>query len=123
MTAATTRVERSGPAICATLAEASSEECAAFEAEFAQALPRASAELDLVPAEEVLDHWWGIAVIRANPLSEKEQAQVVRELDPAVDAAVLFRVSFGSFGTTASVASCDTGEGPAQATPDQGSGR
>ena len=74
MTAATMRIERSGPAIRATLAAVSPEECAAFEAEFA----RASAELDLAPAEEVLDRWWRIAVIRANPLSEKEQAQVAR---------------------------------------------
>jgi hypothetical protein len=78
MTAATMRIERSGPAIRATLAAVSPEECAAFEAEFAQALARASAELDLAPAEEVLDRWWRIAVIRANPLSEKEQAQVAR---------------------------------------------
>lgn len=26
----------------------------------------------------MLDRWWGIAVIRANPLSEEEQAQVAR---------------------------------------------
>ncbi len=78
MTAATTRIERSGPAIRAALAEVSPEECTEFEAEFAQALGRAGAEFNLAPAEKVLDRWWGIAVIRANPLSEKEQAQVAR---------------------------------------------
>lgn len=78
MTVATTRIERSGPAIRAALAEVSPEECAEFEAEFAQALMRAGSEFDLVPAEQVLDRWWGIAVIRANPLSEEEQAQVAR---------------------------------------------
>lgn len=78
MTAATMRIERSGPAIRAALAEVSPEECTEFEAEFAQALERAGAEFDLAPAETVLDRWWGIAVIRTNPLSEKEQAQVAR---------------------------------------------
>ncbi|MPZ67862.1 MAG: hypothetical protein GEU83_21070 [Pseudonocardiaceae bacterium] len=60
MTAATTKIERSGPAIRAVLAEAS------------------PAEFDLAPAEAVLDRWWGIAAIRANPLSEQEQAQLAR---------------------------------------------
>ena len=68
MTTATTRIKRSGPAIRAVLAEVSPDECAQFEVEFAQALARAGAEYDLAPAEAVLDRWWGIAVIRANPL-------------------------------------------------------
>ncbi|MGH3850332.1 MAG: DUF6247 family protein, partial [Pseudonocardiaceae bacterium] len=78
MTAATTKIERSGPAIRAVLAEVSPGECAQFEAEFAEALARAGAELDLAPAEVVLDRWWGIAVVRANPLSGQEQAQLAR---------------------------------------------
>ncbi|MGH3900631.1 MAG: DUF6247 family protein [Pseudonocardiaceae bacterium] len=78
MTAATTKVERSGPAIRAALAEFALDECAQFEAEYAQALNRAGAECDLAPAEAVLDRWWGIAAIRANPLSEQERAQVAR---------------------------------------------
>jgi hypothetical protein len=78
MTTATTRIKRSGPAIRALLGEVSPDECAQFEAEFAQALARAGAEFDLAPAEAVLDRWWGIAVIRANPLSEQEQEQVAR---------------------------------------------
>lgn len=78
MTTATTRIERSGPAIRAVLAEVSPDECTRFEAEFAQALAWAGAEFDLARAEAVLDRWWGIAVIRANPLSEEEQAQLAR---------------------------------------------
>lgn len=78
MTTATTRIERSGPAIRTALAVVSPEECAAFEAEFAQALARAGVEFDLAPVEQVLDRWWGIAVIRANPLSEQERVQVAR---------------------------------------------
>jgi hypothetical protein len=78
MTAATTKIERSGPAIRAVLAEVSSAECAQFEAEFAEALARAGTELNLAPAEVVLDRWWGIAVVRANPLSDQEQAQLAR---------------------------------------------
>jgi hypothetical protein len=75
VTTATTRIERSGPAIRAVLDEVSPDECVQFEAEFAHALARAGAEFDLAPAEAVLDRWWGIAVIRANPLSEQEQEQ------------------------------------------------
>ncbi|MGH3865833.1 MAG: hypothetical protein ACRDQ4_06765 [Pseudonocardiaceae bacterium] len=51
--AATTKMERSGPAIRAILTAAS-------------------------PAEAVLGRWWAIAAIRANPLSEQEQAQLAR---------------------------------------------
>ena len=80
MTTATTRIKRSGPAIRAVLAEVSPDECAQFEVEFAQALARAGAEFDLAPAEAVLDRWWGIAVIRANPLSEQEQEQEQEQL-------------------------------------------
>jgi hypothetical protein len=39
------------------------QECAQFEAEFAEGLARASAEFDLAPAEAVLDRWWGIAAL------------------------------------------------------------
>lgn len=78
MATAATRIERSGPAIRAALAKVSPEECAQFEAEFTQVLTRAGAEFDLAPAEAVLDHWWGIAVIRANPLSEQERTQLKR---------------------------------------------
>jgi hypothetical protein len=76
MTASTTKIERSAPAIRAVLAEVSPGECAQFEVEFAEGLGRASAELDLAPVETVLDRWWGIAAIRVNPLSEEETARV-----------------------------------------------
>lgn len=63
----------------------SPDKCARFEAEFAEALSRAGVEFDLAPAEAVLDRWWGIAVIRANPLSEAERAQVARARDGVFD--------------------------------------
>lgn len=78
MVTTATRVERSGPAVRAVLAEVSPEECAQFEVEFAATIARAGAQLDLAEAEAVLDRWWGIAAIRANPLSESEQAQLAR---------------------------------------------
>ncbi len=78
MTTATTRIERSGPEIRAALAEFAPDECASFEVELQRAIGRAAESFDLAPAEAVLDRWWGIAVIRANPLSEQEQAQVAR---------------------------------------------
>ena len=85
VTTATTRIERSGPAIRAVLADVSPDECAQFEVEFAQALARAGAQFDLTPAEAVLDRWWGIAVIRANPLSEQEQTQLARAREGVFD--------------------------------------
>ncbi len=33
----------------------------------------------------MLDRWWGIAVIRANPLSEQEQAQLARAREGVFD--------------------------------------
>jgi len=85
MTTATTKIERSGPAVRAALARLSPTECAQFEAEFARAIARAGAEYDLAPAEAVLDRWWGIAIIRANPLSEREQAQLDRARNGVFD--------------------------------------
>lgn len=73
-----TKIERSGPAIRVALAEASPGEDAQFAAEFAAALARSAAELDLAPAEEVLDRWWGVAAIRANPLTEAEGEQLAQ---------------------------------------------
>lgn len=76
--ATTTRVERSGPSIRAALAETSPEECELFETEFAEALAVAGLTFDLVPLEVLLDRWWGIAVMRTNPLSPAEQDQLAR---------------------------------------------
>lgn len=77
MTAATT-IERSGPAIRAALAAHAPDECPQFETEFQQATQLAGQTFDLAPLEALLDRWWGIAAIRANPLTEQEQSQVAR---------------------------------------------
>lgn len=73
-----TKIERSGPAIRAVLAELSPDECARFEGEFQEASERAGQTFDLAPLSAVLDRWWGIAAIRSNPLSEAERDQVAR---------------------------------------------
>lgn len=78
VTAAMMRIERSGPAIREALTRFAPTECARFEAELGQALTTAAETLDLAPAQAVLDRWWGVAVIRANPLSDDEQALLVR---------------------------------------------
>ncbi len=78
VTAAVMRIERSGPAIREALARYAPAECLRFESEFGRALNAAAKTFDLVPAQGVLDRWWGIAVTRANPLSEAEQAQLAR---------------------------------------------
>lgn len=87
MTTATVRIERSGPAIRAALATASPAECAQFEAEFAAAAAAAAAATayDPAPAEAVLDRWWRIATIRANPLTAHEQAQLARAREGVFD--------------------------------------
>jgi hypothetical protein len=77
MTAAT-KIERSGPAIRAALAELSADECTQFGAEFQQALGHAAETFDLAAVDAVFDCWWGVAAIRANPLFEHEQVQVDR---------------------------------------------
>ncbi len=64
MTAAT-KIERSGPAIRAVLAELSPAECEEFETEFRQALAHADADFDLGRVDAVLDRWWGIAAMCA----------------------------------------------------------
>ncbi|MCV7256843.1 hypothetical protein H7J86_32175 [Mycobacterium hackensackense] len=52
------RVERSGPAIRAALAEASPDELPEFEAEFRIALAEADDDFDLSHVTAVLDRWW-----------------------------------------------------------------
>ena len=78
VTLATTRIDRTGLAIRAALAQAAPEECAQFEVDFQQAVARASQTFDLAPLDATLERWWGIAVIRANPLSKHEHAQLAR---------------------------------------------
>ena len=68
-----TKIARSGPVIRAALAELSPMECEQFESEFQQAAQIAAEQFDLTGLEALLDRWWGIATIRANPLTEQEQ--------------------------------------------------
>ncbi|MBA2324505.1 MAG: hypothetical protein H0V92_11015 [Pseudonocardiales bacterium] len=78
MTAATMKIERSGPAVRAALARFAPDEVTDFETEFGQAIAAAAASLDLAGPLAVLDRWWGIAAIRANPLSDAERDQLDR---------------------------------------------
>jgi len=73
-----TKIERSGPAIRASLAELAPDECAEFEVEFREALARAESDFDLRPVEALLNRWWGRATIRANPLTDAERDLVAR---------------------------------------------
>lgn len=72
------RVERSGPAIRAVLAEVSPLEAVRFEREYSEALSRATRSLDLSEADALLTRWWGVAALRANPLTDQEQQQLHR---------------------------------------------
>lgn len=78
MTVTMSRVERSGPAIQAALAATSPGEAAQFAKEYRRALTRSAETLDLTDAEALLTRWWGIATIRANPLTAEEQKLVRR---------------------------------------------
>lgn len=71
-------IRRSGPEIRAALAQVAPEECARFEAEFRSEARCAAETFDSAPLDALLDRWWGIAVIRANPLTDQEQQQVAR---------------------------------------------
>lgn len=71
-------VVRSGAAVLEALRALSPGEAEAFESEYRAALARASESLDLGDAERVLTHWWGIASLRLNPLTESEQELVRR---------------------------------------------
>ena len=74
----TTAVERSGPAIRALLAAHAPQECAEFEAELRSVLAEANGDLDVSRIDAVLDRWWGIAHLRANPPSDDERAAIER---------------------------------------------
>ncbi|AGB27141.1 hypothetical protein Mycsm_07042 (plasmid) [Mycobacterium sp. JS623] len=74
------RVERSGPAIRAALAEASPDELPEFEAEFRIALAEADDDFDLSRVTAVLDRWWGRAHLRLNPLLPKRRLSSSRSL-------------------------------------------
>jgi hypothetical protein len=49
-----------------------------LEQEFAEAAARAGRDIDTVPLDALLDHWWRIAVIRANPLTAAEEQLVAQ---------------------------------------------
>lgn len=74
----TTRIERTGGAIRAALAELSPGEADDFEREYRHALNRAAETLDVSEAEAVLNRWWGVATLRANPPTLEEQKLVQR---------------------------------------------
>lgn len=73
MTATTTKIERSVPAIRAALAQFAPAERPLFDADFQQAVTQAGELFDLAPVDAVLGRWWGIAAIRANPLGDQER--------------------------------------------------
>lgn len=72
------RIERSGRAIRAALAVVPPAECAQFESEFTQAAEVAVGQFDDAPLQAVLDRWWTVATVRANPLTDHEQQQLAR---------------------------------------------
>lgn len=76
--AVTTKIERSGQAVHAALADLSPEEAERFQREYRDALTHAAETFDLTDADSVLTRWWGIANLRANPLTDEEQQLVER---------------------------------------------
>jgi len=71
-------VDRSGPAILAALQRHAPHEAARFESELREALDRAGADLDVTRVDEVMARWHTRACILANPLTEQEQALLMR---------------------------------------------
>lgn len=76
--AVTTKIERSGRAVHAALADLSPQEANRFQNEYRDALTHAAETFDLTEAESMLTRWWGIANIRANPLTDEERQLVQR---------------------------------------------
>lgn len=72
------KIERSGPAIRAVLESCAPQALPRFEEEFRLAARAAGEQLDLAPLDEVLDRWWGLAALYANPLSEDEENALAR---------------------------------------------
>lgn len=75
---ATTKIARSGQAVSAALQQLSPQEANQFHREYRDALGRAADHFDLTEAETVLTRWWGIASLRANPLTEEEHDLIRR---------------------------------------------
>lgn len=67
-------LERTGPAIRAALREAAPDELPDFEAEFHIALAEADDDFDVSRIDHVITHWWGIANVRLDPISEDARA-------------------------------------------------
>lgn len=78
MTATEVHIPRTGPAIREALAQYSPDEVSEFEAELRAALVASSGDLDTSRVDKVLTHWCAIAHLRADPLSEEEEASLVR---------------------------------------------
>ncbi|WP_301123816.1 MULTISPECIES: DUF6247 family protein [Mycolicibacterium] len=78
MTSASVRLERTGPAIRAALADVAPEDLVEFEAEFRCALAQADDDFDLEPVQAVLTRWWGRAHLRLHPPTADEIAAVAR---------------------------------------------
>lgn len=72
------RLERSGPAIRAVLAELAPEDLVEFEAEFRCALAEADDDFDLTRLDAVINKWWGRAHLRMHPPTADERAAVAR---------------------------------------------
>lgn len=66
------------------LREVSPPDATAFEAEYRAALRQAADSLDLSKADRVLTHWWGIAYLRLEPVTEHER-DLVRRIDAGED--------------------------------------
>ena len=79
-----TKIERSAPAIHAALMESSPSEATQFIEAYRAALVEAAETSGLADAEAVLTHWWGIAHIRANPLTSEER-EIVRRIRDGAD--------------------------------------
>ncbi|GAA1436003.1 hypothetical protein GCM10009616_34720 [Microlunatus lacustris] len=75
---ATTKIARSGQAISNALRDLSPHEADEFDQEYRDALVRAADTFDLTEAETTLTRWWGIANLRANPLTEAEHDLIRR---------------------------------------------
>ncbi len=78
MTTTSGKIERSGPAIRAALADVAPQILARFEDEFRQAAHVAGEQVDVAPLDDVLNRWWGIAAVHANPINEEEQHALAR---------------------------------------------
>ncbi|MGP4015291.1 DUF6247 family protein [Saccharopolyspora sp. 5N708] len=60
-------VDRTGPAIRRTLSETDPESGFEFEREFHQAMAESDDDFDLNRVQQVVDRWWPVACLAANP--------------------------------------------------------